>query len=112
MPTPAFSTPQVSLPAGSTSTGAGTAIAVNHCSQVQFTVIWAAGSAAGEVIAEGATASDYAGLWSEIRKFTFSAASIEEQDTFPGPFQFVRMRVSSAVTSGSVTGLVQGFVGP
>lgn len=96
--------PVVSLNA--VTTGTGTAVSTSNAIQVGWTVIWSAGVGAGEVTIEAANSSTYAGTWStiDVRNFTDApGANSTVIGTYPGPFQFVRARVTSNVTGGTVT---------
>lgn len=87
-------------------TGTGTAITASNSVQVGWTVIWSAGVSAGEVVIEAANTSNYSGTWSEIDRQNFTAAPAANSTiigTYPGPFQFVRARVTTNVSGGTVT---------
>lgn len=59
-------------------------------------------AAAGAVVLETAPSSDYQGTWANIGTVTFSAASKCHYISVTGVFKTVRVRISSAVTSGTV----------
>ena len=61
---------------------------------------------AGEVTIEAANSATYAGTWAVVDVQNFTAAPSANSivmGTYPGPFQFVRARVTSNVTGGTVT---------
>ena len=62
-------------------------------------VDWGARTSAGVVEIETASHKDYAGTWSSLTSFTWSAAS--KQDTFrgTGPFAALRTRISTAIVT-------------
>lgn len=96
--------PVTSLSAATT--GTGTAFAMNNAVQVGWAVIWSSGVTAGEVKIEAAASANYSGTWYELDKQTFSAAPAANSvmlGTFPGPLLFVRARVSTTVSDGTVT---------
>lgn len=87
-------------------TGTGTSITCSNAIQVGWSILWSAGVSDGEVVIEAANASNYSGTWAEIDRQNFStapAANSMISGTYPGPFQFVRARVTSAVVGGTVT---------
>jgi len=87
-------------------TGTGTAVSCTNAIQVGWSVIWSAGVGAGEVTLEAANSATYAGTWAVIDVQNFTSAPSANSimvGTYPGPFQFFRARVTSAVTGGTVT---------
>lgn len=87
-------------------TGTGTAVSCTNAIQVGWSVIWSSGVGAGEVTIEAANSATYAGTWAVIDVQNFTAAPAANSimtGTYPGPFQFVRARVTSNVTGGTVT---------
>lgn len=87
-------------------TGTGTAVSCTNAIQVGWSVIWSSGVGAGEVTIEAANSATYAGTWAVIDVQNFTAAPAADSimtGTYPGPFQFVRARVTSNVTGGTVT---------
>lgn len=92
------------LPAGSVSTGAGTAIAIppsfnNH----KFTITTSAGVASGAVQPESADAS-YAGTWNPIGggPITVPAASSTLEYQFSGRFNAIRANITTIIGGGTV----------
>ena len=69
-------------------------------------VVFDATAAAGVVVLETADNVDYAGTWANIGTVTFSAASKQHYVSVTGTFLAIRARVSSAVTSGTVSAYV------
>jgi hypothetical protein len=87
-------------------TGTGTALATNNAVQVGWAVIWSADVTAGEVVIEAAMTKDYAGTWAELDRQAFGDAPSDNavmMGTYPGPLPFVRARVTTTVTDGTVT---------
>jgi hypothetical protein len=87
-------------------TGTGTAVSCTNAIQVGWSVIWSSGVTGGEVTIEAANSATYAGTWAVIDVQNFTAAPAANSimlGTYPGPFQFVRARVTSTVTDGTVT---------
>jgi len=96
--------PVTSLSAATT--GTGTAVSCTNAIQVGWSVIWSAGVTAGEVTIEAANSATYSGTWAvlDVQNFTDApAANSVMIGTYPGPFQFVRARITSTVTDGTVT---------
>lgn len=90
-------------------TGTGTVVSTSNAIQVGWTIVWSAGVGAGEVTIEAANSSNYAGTWAAIDVQNFTAAPGANSavvGTYPGPFQFVRARVTSNVTGGTVTAYI------
>lgn len=95
-------------------TGTGTAISATTAVQVGWTIIWSAGVGAGEVTIEAANTATYAGTWAvlDVQNFTAApAANSTVMGTYPGPFQFVRARVTSNVTGGTTTVYITRLIG-
>lgn len=65
-------------------------------------VEWSAGAAAGTVVIESAYTQSYAGTWNPMMTFNWSAASSVSFDTADVAGLFVRARITSAITSGTV----------
>ena len=87
-------------------TGTGTAVSCTNAIQVGWSVIWSSGVTGGTVVIEAANSATYSGTWAQIDSQDFSAAPSANSvitGTYPGPFQFVRARVTSTVTDGTVT---------
>lgn len=107
-------TDNVSLSA--VTTGTGTAIALQDCRQVSWTVKGAGTVSGGIVKIESADTSDYSGTWNELDSLDFSSAALtdkEYQGTYPGSVGgFFRARVSSNVTGGgTITASFNGLLG-
>lgn len=97
-------TPIASLSAATT--GTGTSVSCTNAIQVGWSVIWSSGVGAGEVTIEAANSATYAGTWSVLDVQDFSAAPAADSivmGTYPGPLPYVRARVTSNVTGGTVT---------
>lgn len=87
-------------------TGTGTAVSCTNAIQVGWSVVWSAGVTAGEVTIEAANSATYAGTWAVVDVQNFTSAPSANSimiGTYPGPFQFVRARITSTVTDGTVT---------
>jgi len=70
---------------------------------VEFTiyVTFNGTSAAGVVMLETAPEADYAGTWANIGTVTWSAASKAAYVSVTGVFNALRVRISTAVTTGT-----------
>lgn len=66
-------------------------------------VVFDSTAAAGVVVIETADDRDYQGTWANIGTVTFAAASKQHYVSVTGVFGAVRARISSAITSGTVT---------
>lgn len=66
------------------------------------TVRFNAGSAAGVVLVEAADADDFSGTWATIATINWAAASRCHEAAISGPHIALRVRISSAITGGSV----------
>lgn len=102
------SSPLVSLSAATT--GTGVVISVGNSVQVGWTVIWSAGVGAGEIVIEAADTSTYAGTWYELDRQPFGV-NATVMGTYPGPIRFVRARVTTNVTGGTVTAQFNRLIG-
>lgn len=60
-------------------------------------------SAAGVVLIETASSPTYGGTWATLATITWAAASRSHYAAITGVFMCIRARISSAVTSGTVT---------
>lgn len=68
------------------------------------TIKGSAGVGAGAIQLEAATANDYTGTWAAIGGGPISVGNdTEQQITFTGMYQFIRARISTTVTGGTVT---------
>lgn len=95
---------EVSLPAGSTAAGAGTAFKIpNGYRAVTMIVVGSAGIASGAVQLEGAHDSAYAGTWvaigSPVTAVASAAVAVSSVNVFPA----LRARISTEIGSGTVT---------
>jgi hypothetical protein len=66
-------------------------------------VVFDSTAAAGVVVVETAHDRDYQGTWANIGTVTFASASKEHYVAVTGVFAAIRVRISSAVTSGTVS---------
>jgi hypothetical protein len=72
-------------------------------SEVGVYVTFNAGAAAGVVLIETAPASDYTGTWAILATVNWAAATKVHYVALTGAVRAIRARISSAVTSGTVT---------
>lgn len=100
--------PLVSL--SGVTTGTGVVISVGNSVQVGWTVIWSAGVGAGEVVIEAADTVNYSGTWYELDRQPFGV-NATVMGTYPGPVRFVRARVTTNVTGGTVTAQFNRLIG-
>ena len=100
--------PLVSL--SGVTTGTGVVISVGNSVQVGWTVIWSAGVGAGEIVIEAADTVNYSGTWYELDRQPF-AVNATIMGTYPGPVRFVRARVTTTVTGGTVTAQFNRLIG-
>lgn len=92
-----------SLSAASTDETIGTELPITGFDRVGWAVVTSAGVSAGVVTIEWSPTSGYSGTWSNIEDITTSAATTvygSSQDAIAG---FVRARISTAITGGTVT---------
>ncbi len=66
-------------------------------------VTWSAGVTAGVVSFETASSTTYTGTWSSHATVTFSTADTEDTIQTEGVFRAVRTRITTNVTGGTVT---------
>lgn len=95
-------------------TGTGTVVSCTNAIQVGWSVIWSAGVSSGVVVIEAANSSTYSGTWAQIDQLDFAAAPGANSmvtGTYPGPFQFVRARVTTNVVGGTVTATISRING-
>lgn len=73
-----------------------------------FYVQFSAASAAGTVLVETSFPKDgsYSGTWATIATITWAANTSQKYASVTGVFSALRLRVSSTVTSGTVSGWV------
>ena len=76
----------------------------NCCGHVEATdyVEWSHTSAAGTVVVETAARPDYAGTWANLGTANWSAIDTVSSISVSGIYGAVRVRISSAVTTGTV----------
>jgi hypothetical protein len=91
-------------------TGNGRAFALNDCNAVQFLIVGSAGIAAGAVNLESAHDINYAGVWNQLVAPVTAVASAAVGGSFQGtPIGgFVRCRVTTTVTGGTVDVYING----
>lgn len=84
----------------------GASIGTNDSKQIGYYVEFSSGVNAGEVVIETAVTGSYAGLWHELDRVAFGdMASVPSVyfGTYPGaPMLFVRARITTPVTGGTV----------
>ena len=108
-PRPGSTAPVVILQNAKTNTGNGTELQLDNCTNfLTIYVVWAASSAAGQVVIETAESTGYTGTWAPLATVNFSVASKADVVNIIAPMRFVRARIASAITSGSVTIKAQG----
>ncbi len=70
-------------------------------------IIFSTGSAAGKVQIETAHDKDYSGTWATVgNTIDFAAATSEKYAAVTGVFGALRLRIDTAVTTGTVSGWV------
>lgn len=87
------------------------AIAVNHTNRQSVLVRWGEGTTGGEVTVECADSASFSGTWIELTTIPWTTPNSQVQYDHDGPCQFIRTRISRAITGGTVTTKVQGFAG-
>ena len=95
------------LTAQSANATTSSAIGVEGYDRVGWVVITSAGVSAGVVAIEWANSFDYAGTWANLDSITVAAASTvygTSQDHIGG---FVRARISTAITGGTITAVIK-----
>ncbi len=93
----------VTLQAALTTTGNGTVIAIPPSFTKHTITIKAAAGAVGAVQIETADAADYSGTWAQIGGGpTTVVAAAELALQFEGVYQFIRARVSTNITTGTI----------
>lgn len=90
------------LSAQTTNATTSNAFNIDAYDRIAGVVEWSAGAAAGTVVIEGAYTPDYAGTWNQIMSFTWTAASRVDFDAADVSGCYVRARITSAVTSGTI----------
>jgi hypothetical protein len=88
---------------GAVSTVIGPAV-LSQVNESVFYVTFSSGSSAGTVVVEGAPYDDYSGTWSNLATVNFAAASRTHRVIATGVHLALRLRITSAITSGTVTG--------
>lgn len=84
-------------------TGNGTAIAIpNSFTQHEVNLKGSAGISAGKVQVETADAIDYAGTWAAVGSEQTLIASTELRVSFSGIYRFIRARISTTVSNGTL----------
>ena len=71
-------------------------------------VVFDGTAAAGTVVVETANDRDYAGTWANIGTVTFASASKQHYVSVTGVFAAIRVRISSAITSGTISAYAIG----
>lgn len=85
------------------STGSGTPIAVNIADEYVAEYDWSAGVTAGAVVLEHSSTPTYSGSWSLVDTSNFAASSRLSSGRIKSQLGFVRARVSTTLTGGTVT---------
>jgi len=85
--------------------GNGTVLAIPDSFRNHKVIIkWGAGTNAGAIQIESADDPTYTGTWGQVGggPIAWSAASLENQIEIVGLFRFIRARISTNVTGGTV----------
>jgi hypothetical protein len=93
------------IPAGTSATGAGTAIAIPPSfTKHKFRIITSVGVASGAVQPESADNPAYSGTWNPIGggPITVPAASSELEIEFEGRFSSVRANITTIIGGGTI----------
>lgn len=77
--------------------------ATEQAQNITIHAAFAAASAAGTLLVEAAADLTYTGTWVTIATISWSAASKAHSAQIVGCFKALRVRISGAVTSGSLT---------
>lgn len=91
--------------------GNGTGQFVGNAEVLNIAIVWSAGGSAGVLSIEEADDDTYAGTWSVITTVTQAAASSEDFVHISGGVRAIRARLTTGVTSGTVTVTVRGYSG-
>lgn len=83
-------------------TGTATPFMVSGCRENAVYIIWSAGASAGGVTVETADAVDYAGTWAPLIVVPWSAASKQDIVQVTGVQMYLRTRISTTVSGGTV----------
>ena len=67
-----------------------------------FYIVFSVGSAAGTVLIESAHSRDFTGTWALEATVAWAAASSVKSAHFTGIMQACRVRISSAITTGTI----------
>lgn len=87
---------------------ASTAVVADDAEALTLIVEASAGVSAGVVTLEGALTADYAGTWHSLGTVTTNAASKNfSVNTTALPMPYVRARISTAITAGTVDVYIQ-----
>lgn len=76
---------------------------VGNCKEVTFYLVFSAGAAAGAVQIEESAIEGYAGTWAPIGSAVTFGNDVQKTVKASGVNMFVRARISSAITGGTVT---------
>ena len=93
----------LSISAASADETIGTELPVTAFDRVGWSVVTSAGVSAGVVTIEWARASGYTGTWAELDAITAGAATTQYGSSTDHISGFVRARISTAITGGTVT---------
>jgi hypothetical protein len=96
---------------GGTGTLGGALSAIAQITEAGIHVEFSAGAAAGVVLVETASDPNYAGTWAILATVNWSAESKSHYVGLTGVYRCIRVRISSAVTGGTVTVWFVGNVG-
>lgn len=85
-------------------TGTSTPIDTLNCQQITVISVFSAGVGAGVVTLETAPTPDYAGTWGSLGTQSFAADTAVVSSGVQGPrvFPYVRVRITTTVTGGTV----------
>lgn len=93
----------ISLNAESADETIGTELPITSFDKIGWSVVSSAGVSGGVVTIEWAHTSDYAGTWAQVGTVTTSAASTQYGSAADVIAGFVRARISTAISGGTVT---------
>lgn len=110
MPSTAFAPALVTTqPALTTATGDGLAVDCRNFSQITVYIVGSSGISAGAVTIEESATFDYAGTWAAVGSAVTAVASTTVATHLTeGAYAFVRTRVSTTISGGTIQVLILG----
>lgn len=88
--------------ADATGIGVVTQADIANVSEFGFYIEFSAGAAAGTVLIETASMDNYTGTWAVLDTIAWAAASKSHYTAIKGVLRALRVRISGAVTGGTV----------